>query len=351
MIESDWLMPLLGELSSSPPMATSPELCSSDSYEPTTADILLVKQYFKLLSIPLPDELIDVIIDVASYWARTSVTVNRTVRVTAHGTSIKCGRDRMYMRTLPLAVYGAEGDFVLNKKDLEGEKLVIGGLPPAESNWVAPARAKPFRKIEFQLWSHDQGWVTDHRSRRATYEGSFSWFDASVERLDSTSHLMESIEWPSSLLFTAVDAADLPYDATYACPADVPTFDDPTVFPPPGAPFGTSNPVSFGPESIRFTRKDVERPFLPSPTTLQKNIVAKSQTTHHIVTWTYLDDVKEGSPEAIAAENNGQGWKSYDGSFVRDLQVGDCITLWMRARFPGWSMNGVKAKITVYWAV
>ncbi|KAG1756669.1 uncharacterized protein EDB91DRAFT_1041321 [Suillus paluster] len=280
-------------------MAASPEIRPSGSYEPTTADILLVKRYFQLSSIPLPDELIDDIIDAASYWAHTSVTVNRTVRTIAHGTSIKCGRDMMYIRTLPLAVYGAEGDFVLNQENLEGGELVLGGLPPTESNWVAPARVKPFRKIEFQLWSHDQGWVTDHRSRRATYEGSFSWFDASVERLDSTSYLTESIEWPSSLFFTA----------------------------------------------------DVERPFLPSPTTLQKNIVAESLTTHHIVTWTDLDNVKERSPEAMAAESAGQGWKSYDGRFVRDLQVGDCITLWMRARFQGWSMNAEKAKITVYWAV
>jgi hypothetical protein len=73
--------------------------------------------------------------------------------------------------------------------------------------------------------------------------------------------------------------------------------------------------------------------------------------THHIVTWTDLDDVEEGSPEAFAAEKRGQGWKSYDGSFVRDLQVGDCITLWMRARFPGWTNDAVKAKITVFWAV
>ncbi|KAG1754645.1 hypothetical protein EDB19DRAFT_1844684 [Suillus lakei] len=258
---------------------------SSGSYQPTTADILIVKKYFKLFSIPLPDELIDDIIDAASYWA---LHISDMLLPMPNGNS-----DMMYMRTLPLAVYGTEGDFLLDKENLQGEGFVLGGLPPAELEWAAPTRAKPFRKIEFQLWSHDQGWGGEHGCQ-GTYNGAYSWFDASVERLDSTSCITGSFE---------------------------------------------------------FTQKDVKRPFIPSPSTLQKNIVAERQTTHHIVTWTDLDNIKEGSPEAIEAENRGQGWKSYDGSFVRDLQVGDCITLWMRARFPGWSNDAVKAKITVFWAV
>lgn len=289
-------------------IAASPTVYPSGSYEPTTADILIVKQYFKLYSIPLPDELVDDIIDAASYWAHTSLTVNGRVVARADGDS-----DKMYMRTLPLAVYGTEGDFLLDNENLQEGGFVLGGLPPTDLEWAAPSLIKPFRKIEFQLWSHDQGWGGEHVFR-GTYNGAYSWFDASVERLCSISCFMGSIEWPSSLLFTAADTLDLPDDIT-------------------------------------FTQKEVKHPFLPSPSTLQKNIVAEHQTTHHIVTWTDLDDVEEGSPEAIAAENRGQGWKSYDGSFVRDLQVGDCITLWMRARFPGWTNDAVKAKITVFWAV
>ncbi|KAG2157216.1 hypothetical protein DEU56DRAFT_9150 [Suillus clintonianus] len=287
-------------------ITASPKICPSGSYEPTTADILIVKQYFKLFSIPLPDELVDDIIDAACYWAHSSITVDRSAVVHAG--------DMMYMRTLPLAVYNTEGDFLLEERGLLEEGFVLGGLPPTELKWVPPTLAKPFRKIEFQLWSHDQGWVGVQGSLPGTYNGSYSWFDVDVERLDPTSCFTESIRWPSSLLFTAVDAPNLPDDIT-------------------------------------FTRKDVKCPFLPSPSTLQKNIVAERQTSHHTITWTDLDNVEEGSSDAIAAENRGQGWKSYDGSFVRDLQVGDCITLWMRARFPGWMNNAVKAKITVFWAV
>ncbi|KAG1751462.1 uncharacterized protein EDB91DRAFT_1216740 [Suillus paluster] len=237
---------------------------------------LKVKRCFELFSVSLPDELIDDIIDAASYWAHTSITVNRTVHVhTVHGASIK--PDMMYMRALPLAVYGAEGDFLSTGREaclsLVGYlQLNQFGHPPRVPNL-----------IRFQLWSHDQGWVSDHRSHQGTYEGSYTWFDSSVERLNSTSYLTE---------------------------VDEPSFDD-----------------------------------------LKKIIVANSQSTRYIVTWTNLDNVKESSPEAIAAETRGQGWRSYDGSFTHDLQVGDCITLRMRARFPGWRMDVVKAKITVYWAV
>jgi hypothetical protein len=190
--------------------AASPIVHLSGSYEPTTADVLIVKQYFKLLSIPLPDELVNDIIDTASFWAHTSLTVNGHIVARTDGSE-------MYMRTLPLAVYGTEGDFVLDRENLQEEGFILGGLPLTDLEWAAPTLVKPFRKIEFQLWSHDQGWGGDHGCR-GTYNGAYSWFDASVERLRSTEYFMESIEWPSSLLFTAADAPNLPDDVTYACP-------------------------------------------------------------------------------------------------------------------------------------
>jgi hypothetical protein len=142
----------------------------------------------------------------------TSLTVNNHIVACADEDS-----DKIYMRTLPLAVYGTEGDFLLDNENLQEEGFVLGGLPPTDQEWAAPSRTKPFRKIEFQLWSHDQGWGGDHGCR-GTYNGAYSWFDASVERLRSTSCFMGSIEWPSSLLFTAADTLDLPDDVTYACP-------------------------------------------------------------------------------------------------------------------------------------
>ena len=40
----------------------------------------------------------------------------------------------------------------------------------------------PCRKIVFTIKSHDQGWADD-MSDRGTYQGTFTWFDAGLEKL------------------------------------------------------------------------------------------------------------------------------------------------------------------------
>ena len=151
---------------------------------------------------------------------------------------------------------------------------------------------------------------------RGTYRRSYTWFDVSVERPGA--EMLDSLQiskWPAYVLYHESDSRVL-RDA-----------------------------------QLQFTRRDAEHPFLPPPTHLQRNITASSETRHHSVTWHYNDSIDENSPAAQAADNRGQGWKSLDGSFVRSLRTGDCITLWGRARFPGWRLTVKSATITVYWAV
>lgn len=158
----------------------------------------------------------------------------------------------MYMRTLPLAEYDTEGD-LLDEENLQGDSggFDLGGLPPPKARWTVPTRTELFRKTYFQLWSHDQGGGDDYDSQ-GMHNGSYSWFDISVERLDSTSWLTGSIEWPSSLIFITVD---MPDDVTHDVPADVPHL----------------------PDVLTFVQKDVKRPFLPSPSTLQKTLLRKAK--------------------------------------------------------------------------
>ncbi|KIM83435.1 hypothetical protein PILCRDRAFT_69475 [Piloderma croceum F 1598] len=244
-------------------------------FQLTIADIILVKEHFSKISRPLPVELIDQILDDASYWPHSSVTLEWDM-LTPGNAEVQ---DGMYMRTLPFAVYGTEGNITLTQEHVEHY---------------------PCRKIVFQLWSQDQGW-SDDRDNHGTYRGSYTWYDASVETLDP--HLL-------------------------VCESDSPILVQ--------SPF-------------HFTRRDPEHPFLPPPTHLQRNVHAKRTIHHHTITWHYLDSIE--SPAAMKADLNGRGWKSLDGSFVRSLKVSDCITLWVRARFPGWSSHIVKAKIETYWAV
>jgi len=293
---------------------------SQGPFQPTILDIILVKGYFSKVSRPLPVELIDQILDDASYWPHSSVTLEWDA-VAASGT-VSEKQDNMYMRTLPFAIYGTEGDVSLTQEHVrsvgldavEPFHLGMQNSEAERTKWLPPRGGNPCRKIAFQLWSEDQGWSNDS-ANHGTYRGSYTWFDASVETLDHDMLNHGRVTWPAHLL---IDESD--------------------------GPLLVESPFN-------FVRRETDHPFLPPPTHLQRNIHAVHKIRHHTITWHYLDFIDEQSPAAIEADLNGRGWKSLDGSFVRSLKVGDCITLWMRARFPGWTAHIVKAKIEMYWAV
>lgn len=71
----------------------------------------------------------------------------------------------------------------------------------------------------------------------------------------------------------------------------------------------------------------------------------------HVVTWSYLDDTVSDSDDGMKLETEGRGRGTGDGSFVRDLRLGDVVTMWGKARFPAWVNHVEKVKIDIYWAV
>jgi hypothetical protein len=262
----------------------------------------------------LPPELIDRIIEDASYWPHSSVYFERPFTVPfGHVRDGRSIEDAMYMRTLPLGIRGTEGDLRLLPKDFGHDGaactavLELGG--PDDHSWSAPTLLHPCRKIEFQLWSHDQGWGGESE-HRGTYNESYTWFDVGIEKFHTSSFANNIVQWPPYLLFRE----DLD-----------------------GEPF--------------HIQRDITTPVIPSDTTLQKNVVAERVTTEHTIVWHFLDSFDKESVEAEEACKVGRGSATVDGKFVRSMQVGDCITLWARARFPGWENVIQKVKITVYWAV
>ncbi|KAI5984742.1 hypothetical protein EDC04DRAFT_3149938 [Pisolithus marmoratus] len=276
-------------------------------YEPTVQDILNVRSYFLLLRTPLPTQLVDTILDEAGYWAHSTVTVEYPACANASNWD---SADHMYMRTLPLAIPGTEGDFVFSPQEPKQIRL---GTGPDLSLYH---RLHPCRRIVYDLWSHDQGWSSSPSKWHRTYWRSYSWWDASVEtpQLDITSN--SYISWPSLLVFA--DAKEL--EATM----DV--------------------------SPMQFHQREQVRPHIPAGRVLQRNLHAVYETRHHTVEQSHVDGVTSVEAQR-ALENRGRGWLSADGNFVRNLKVGDCIVLWISARFPGWAMHAEKAKISVYWAV
>ena len=109
----------------------------------------------------LPAELVDRIVEDASYWPHSSVYFERPFTVPLrHARNGRKVEDVMYMRTLPLGIRGTEGDLRFLPKDFGHDGaactavLELGG--PDDHSWSAPTLLHPCRKIEFQLWSHDQ---------------------------------------------------------------------------------------------------------------------------------------------------------------------------------------------------
>lgn len=50
-------------------------------------------------------------------------------------------------------------------------------------------------------------------------------------------------------------------------------------------------------------------------------------------------------------DEDGRGRGTGDGTFVRELKMGDVITIWGKARFGGWVNHIDRVRIDVYWAL
>ncbi|KAI6151604.1 hypothetical protein BKA82DRAFT_1001610 [Pisolithus tinctorius] len=278
-------------------------------HEPTVRDILVVRCYFLLCKPPLPYELVDIILDEVCYWAHSTVTVKYPACADSWYSP-----DHMYMRTLPLAIPGTEGDFVFSPQEPKEIRL---GAGLERSNLSLYHRLHPCRRIVFELWSHDQGWSSNPSRLHGTYREAFSWWDASAEAPQPVITGNTDTSWPSLLVFTDAKRLEAAQD----------------VEPP-----------------VQFYQNEQTRPSIPNDKLLQRNLHAVYKTSHHTVKWSHTDEAVSAEDQH-ALEDLGRGRLSGDGSFVRNLKVGDCIVLWASARFPGWQMYAEKAKISVYWAV
>ncbi|KAJ8580918.1 hypothetical protein M405DRAFT_19531 [Rhizopogon salebrosus TDB-379] len=177
---------------------------SSLDYQPSVGDVVAVKQH---LQSKLPTELVDRIIEDASYWPHSSISLERPFVVSF----FKDGRmaeDGMYMGTLPIGIHGAEGDHKLLPEDFcqDGAAwtaaLALG--EPDDHSWSAPTLLRPCRKIEFQFWSSAQGWGGEPEPR-GTYSGSYTWFDAGIYESHTPIFANNTIQWPTHLVFRGVD--------------------------------------------------------------------------------------------------------------------------------------------------
>ena len=217
---------------------------------------------------------------------------------------------------------GTEGDDALTKKVLEnlGED--------------SASRGATCRKVVFTIRSHDQGWGGSS-SDKGRYRGSFTWFDVGLERMVACREGKFSHARTDSALLNFIGNPETSTDE------DTDTLD-------------VEHPIVLTTRRILPAIQqadELEFALLSDKTCLQKNKTAINRFQDHTITWRATDDVHPESIEGDALEEQGRGRASLTGEFVRNLKVGDIITVWAKARFPGWANIVTDVKVDVYWAV
>ncbi|KAJ5628302.1 hypothetical protein N7490_010530 [Penicillium lividum] len=164
----------------------------------------------------------------------------------------------------------------------------------------------PCRKIIFLLSSHDQG--PRGSSRENMYSASWTWFDTEVIHAAHTRNMYVNGE-EQEILHNERGQV----------------------------------PQHYGPDHELL---------LPRENKVQLNAKSKGDLQNNTIVWHYLDDIQSDSAEAYEIERTkGRGRFTLDGRYLRELEVGDSIALWARARFPGWTNYVYHATIRVFWAV
>lgn len=204
-----------------------------------------------------------------------------------------------------------------------------------------PLLEHPCRKIVFTLRSHDQGWGGDPR-HHGTYEASWTWFDAGLERFDageetegegdgdSAGKLMDSQVWSRVWLTCAASPQ-----------------------------FSLTKLRSIWPDVVAIPQQgtiayEYRHELMPTDNhKIQTNILGRRESTDHRVEWRWNDDIDPSGydPRVEQLVKAGRGKATGNGEFVRSLTLGDVVTVWGRSRFPAWTNTVEKVRIDVYWAV
>jgi hypothetical protein len=340
-----------------PTMSTVEESTTQDSISTSmettsTNDVLAIKQLLRDVvedahKIVLPWEIVDMIVDQAEFWAHTSVNARweagphgRRGRLRAQGNSKK---DNVFViRSLPIGVIPEQIDYDTHLGIVDG---FIKAAPnttnhpePTEAaklqtkdliqRWVEVNSIKtikqPCRKIVFTIWSHDQGWG-GAGSDQGTFRGSYTWFDVGHERIEAHD--------------SASNSEDL---RRFYLPPD------------PTKPEQNKEPISCILRTLTppfNSENHLHHPFLHPTNHIIRNRTAQTEVQKHVITWSHTDNISPADDDAKFIDRCGRGPASGNGEFVRNLKVGDTVTVWARARFPGWENVIQYCQIDVYWAV
>jgi hypothetical protein len=238
--------------------------------------------------------------------------------------------------------------------------------------WTRDAKPRgevPCRKIVFTIKSHDQGWGGPPRCR-GTYNGSSTWFDVGLETLSATrdNQLSQyrSASTEQNPMLSRRDVEEERDGSMYSASGSTPLpcfyIPDPqSTSTKPDSILCTTHTIT--PETHRRTvvandpnedpklLVNFRHPLNPGLDCLQRNLTATRDTTEHVITWSCTDNTDPDSVDGKKLDEQGRGRETANGEYVRNLKVGDVVTVWAKARYGGWVNTVEEVKIDVYWAV
>ena len=307
-----------------------------------------------LLSLKLPLEIVDLIMDYAELWPHTTCTTEYRTVVHSEGPSLWMRdwrslpfsmdhgpipknyrtmlRNAFLLRSHPLGLETRDPISIKPsvvsrwKQRLKRDRRRKGSsLAPG---WLPPRGLRPCRKIVFEILSHQE--ATDFTE--PLYGDSPTWFDVSVERVlpeedgsgPATWTASMNEEWGDELLGNTVD------DPRLQVLKKVPGSGAPAERRPRQASLASSA-MDIEPVQLFETRRT--KPSLAATVrqdVVQQNYQGDALNRQHKITWRYDDtlDMESTEGDRLVIETGEHA----NGDFVRKLESGESILLWARAR-------------------
>lgn len=306
----------------------SPTVVPSGHFEPRPIDVVVVKAMLGKAT-QMPPELVDIIIDHAEYWPHCEAMIERPEKESIRVSGGRQERENaLLLRSPPV---GFDHDSIADPDEWISTQAAPQPLREAVSvdalKKLRPATTleHPVRKIVFTLRSRDQGWGGEAR-HRGTFEGSWTWFEAGLERLEEENIVgvdgegeAKETQWSSGGPFRVADLRPV-YPEAEVVVGHAPRYMHPVVSP-------------------------------NEQHKIQCNKTAINSFADYRIVWSWTDDIAPGSPEAEQLARQGRGKLSGSGEFVRSLRLGDVVTVWAKSRFTGWVNQIQKVGVAIYWAV
>ncbi|KAF6837411.1 hypothetical protein CPLU01_03035 [Colletotrichum plurivorum] len=335
-------------------------------YKPTPIDVIVVRVMLEKAA-HLPPEVLDMVFDLAEYWPHSTAfvhyPVNRNDRSSFSVRGSTQDENKLILRCPPVGfldyrrVGEAFKDAPLPPKSVNGSAVAepLRSLTLAEPSDTStepardapreyfagsmtqpPALTHPVRKIVFKTRSKDQGWG-GQREHHGTYHGSWTWFEAGLEKFDSERKCDGSCKGtvPDQQSAPETSSAETSPDRQEAkyCTCGLQSVYPPVVVSSDGRMAYHHHVAAL--ENLK----------------IQANKTAHKHWLEHEVVWSWTDDTHPESPEADRLVDIGRGRGTGTGRFVRSLKLGDVVTVWGKARFGGWTNNIEFVKVEIYWAI